>query len=145
MRKFNSDWIGRNVFYSETWSEEHQCPHYKQYERPLIVCLCGSTRFKSAWYETTKKLTHEGYIVLGVGDLDPNHPNTNMPIDPELKQRLDELHKHKIDLADEILVLNVGGYIGESTRSEVEHAIRKGKSVRWLESDLIPEEFKGGA
>lgn len=102
-------------------------------ERPKIVCLCGSTRFKSAWYEQTKLLTYAGYIVLGVGDLNPNKPDTNEPIDPDLKARLDELHKRKIDLADEVLVLNVGGYIGVSTRSEIEYAVAHGKKVRYLE------------
>jgi cell division protein FtsB len=53
---------------------------------------------------------------------------------PEQKIALDELHKRKIDLADEVLVLNVGGYIGESTRSEIEYARKLGKPVRYLES-----------
>ena len=46
------------------------------------------------------------------------------------------LHKQKIDMADEILVLNVGGYVGDSTRSEIEHAIARGKPVRWLETPV---------
>ncbi len=100
---------------------------------PRIVCLCGSTRFKSVWYEQTKRLTYEGRIVLGVGDLNPNAEGMNVPLDPELKVRLDELHKRKIDLCDEVLVLNVGGYIGESTRSEIEYANRINRPVRYLE------------
>ncbi len=100
---------------------------------PKIVCLCGSTRFKAAWHEQNKRLTHEGVIVLSVGDLDPNAPNSNVPIDPALKERLDRLHKQKIDLADEIFVLNVGGYIGESTRSEIDHARKRNKVIRFLE------------
>lgn len=129
--KFNSDWIERNIFYRHRPGSEP--PHYEQYERPVIVCLCGSTRFKQAWYEETKRLTLEGHIVLGVGDLDPNHPDTNVPIDPEAKERLDELHKRKIDLADWVLVLNVGGYIGFSTLSEIQYAEKRGKTVRYLE------------
>jgi hypothetical protein len=100
---------------------------------PKVVCLCGSTRFKAAWYETTKRLTHEGCIVLGVGDLNPNKPDTNDPIDPDLKARLDALHLRKIDLADEVLILNVGGYVGESTAREMAHARKIGKPVRFLE------------
>lgn len=133
--------------------------------RPKIVCLCGSTRFKQAWYDWTKKLTHQGIIVLGVGDLDPSAPGTNVPIDAELKARLDELHKRKIDLADEVLVLDVPvrtcpgcgkihadldvmwcanpcstmlthvqikPYIGASTRSEIEYAVKHGKPVRHI-------------
>lgn len=102
-------------------------------KRPRIVCLCGSTRFKAAWWEETKRLTHEGYIVLGVGDLNPNKVDTNDPIDPALKAKLDELHLRKIDLADEVLILNVGGYIGESTRRELEYARKGNKPVRFLE------------
>jgi len=102
---------------------------------PPITVLCGSTRFKDAWYEQGKRLTHEGHIVLSVGDLDTSSSarNVNVPIDPALKVRLDELHKRKIDLADEVLVLNVGGYIGSSTRSEIEYAEKLGRPVRYLE------------
>ncbi len=133
MSKFNSHWINRNVYYDNVPSPPGSPPHYKPYERPVIVCLCGSTRFKQAWYDATKRLTHEGKIVLGVGDLDPNHPGTSVPIDPELKAQLDKLHLRKIDLADEVLILNVGGYVGESTRRELEHARRGGKTIRFLE------------
>ena len=102
--------------------------------RPTIVVLCGSTRFKDAWYEQSKRLTHEGEIVLS-GDLDTSSAarNVNAPIDPELKTALDELHKRKIDLADRVLVLNVGGYIGQSTRSEIEYAEKIGRPVEYLE------------
>lgn len=104
---------------------------------PTIVCLCGSTRFKDAWYEQTKRLTHEGNIVLGVGDLDTSEAGrtTNVPLDPDLKAKLDELHLRKIDLSDEVLVLNVGGYVGESTRREIEYARQTGKRLRFLEPE----------
>jgi hypothetical protein len=79
-----------------------------------------------------------GHIVLSVGfyphaDIGVHH-SENVGCTSEQKIALDELHKRKIDLADEILVLNVGGYIGDSTRSEIEHAIKTGKPVRYLES-----------
>jgi hypothetical protein len=104
-------------------------------QRPTIVVLCGSTRFKDAWYEEGKRLTHAGQIVLSVGDLDTSASarDVNVPIDPELKERLDDLHKRKIDLADEVLILNVGGYIGSSTHSEIEYAERLGKPITYLE------------
>lgn len=108
---------------------------------PTIVTLCGSTRFKAAWYDENKRLTYEGKIVLGVGDLNPNSPNTNVPIDADLKAKLDDLHKRKIDLADEVLILNVGGYVGQSTTGEVLHAHKSGKKVRWLEPFSVPAEF----
>jgi hypothetical protein len=102
---------------------------------PTIICLCGSTRFKEAWYAETKRLTHAGYIVLGVGDLDCSEAarSVNVPLDPALKARLDELHLCKIDLADEVMILNVGGYVGQSTRREINHAHFRGKPVHWLE------------
>lgn len=104
--------------------------------RPTITVLCGSTRFKDAWYEQGKRLTYEGHIVLSVGDLDTSSAarDVNVPVVPELKAMLDELHKRKIDLADEVLVLNVGGYIGDSTRSEIAYAEKIGRPVRYLEA-----------
>lgn len=110
--------------------------------RPTITVLCGSTRFKDAWYEQGKRLTHEGHIVLSVGDLDTSSAarDVNIPIDPALKDRLDELHKRKIDLADEVLVLNVGGYTGHSTRSEIQYAEQVGRPVRYLEPVRYSEE-----
>lgn len=107
--------------------------------RPTIVVLCGSTRFADAFREANARETLSGRIVLSIG--------VDMRTDPQLlegfgieeldivKDRLDELHKRKIDLADEVLVLNVGGYLGASTRSEIEYAQRLGKPIRWLEGD----------
>ncbi len=57
-----------------------------------------------------------------------------------LKGKLDELHKRKIDLADEVLVLNVGGYIGESTRSEIDYATQAGKPIRYWEPLVTTEK-----
>jgi len=82
--------------------------------------------------------TCAGRIVLAVGFY-PHSQNQahgeTVGTDPALKIRLDELHKRKIDLADEVLVLNVGGYVGDSTKSEIRYAIEYGKPVRWLEPD----------
>lgn len=97
--------------------------------RPKIVCLCGSTRFKDAFIETNKSETLAGRIVLSVGCF--GHVDTSLT--DEQKAALDELHKHKIDFADEVLVLNVGGYIGASTRIEIDYAVAHGKPVRYLE------------
>lgn len=105
--------------------------------RPRIVCLCGSTRFWEKFRDEGLRLTLEMKIVLSIGICAPDsisfaHSETDEG--KKLKQRLDELHKRKIDLADEVLVLNVGGYIGESTRSEIEYAEGHGKLVRYLEA-----------
>ena len=101
--------------------------------RPRIVCLCGSTRFMGAFLQANREESLKGNIVLTVSvrsfdaNTDPQKPS------PEQKEFLDELHKRKIDLADEILVLNCGSYIGESTRSEIAYAERLGRPIRYLE------------
>lgn len=98
-------------------------------ERPKIVCLCGSTRFKDQFEKTNRELTMFGIIVLSVGVF--GH-NDSIKLSESEKIMLDELHRRKIDLADEILVLNVEGYIGESTQSEIDYAIAHNKPVRYL-------------
>ena len=108
--------------------------HFK--EMPKIVCLCGSTRFYEQFQRANYDETMAGRIVLSVGFFmhrpDSAHGET-LGCTPEQKRALDELHKRKIDLADEVLVLNVGGYIGESTRSEIEYAERLKMPIRYLE------------
>jgi hypothetical protein len=116
-------------------------PHYSnecrglRSEGPTIVCLCGSTRFYEAFQRANYEETMLGNIVLSVGffvhSKDQVH-GEGLGCTPEQKIKLDELHKKKIDLADEVLVLNVDGYIGESTRSEIEHAQRANKKIRYL-------------
>jgi DNA-directed RNA polymerase subunit RPC12/RpoP len=106
-------------------------------ERPTIVCLCGSTRFSEAYQKANFDETLAGKIVLTIGCDTKRDDNLFGDLSPQefalLKKRLDQLHKRKIDLADEILVLNVGGYVGESTRGEIEYAKAHGKTIRWLE------------
>ena len=102
-------------------------------QMPTIVCLCGSTRFYEHFQRANYEETMKGRIVLSVGFcLGANH-SQDVGCNSEQKIALDELHKRKIDLADEILVLNVGGYIGESTRSEIEYAKALGMPIRYLE------------
>lgn len=100
------------------------------------ITLCGSTKFKREFEALNKQLTFEGNVVYSVaffGHVD------NTPLNTQLKQVLDAVHKAKIDNSDAILVIDVDGYIGESTRSEIEHAKRTGKTVKYLSSfpDLI--------
>lgn len=95
-----------------------------------VVTLCGSTRFKDEFYKAQKKLTLEGCIVISVGLF--GHSGDDEVWTEGTKQMLDDMHKRKIDMADEIFVINVDGYIGESTRSEIEYAISTGKAVRYL-------------
>ena len=102
--------------------------------KPEIVCLCGSTRFMDAFYSASWELTLDGYIVLSVGVCKHAEHHGAEEMGQDVAERLDELHKRKIDLADFVMVLNVGGYIGESTRSEIEYAKAHNKMVVYLEN-----------
>jgi hypothetical protein len=110
--------------------------------KPIIVCLCGSTRFKDAFDEANYRQTMKGKIVLSVGffmHTSGNRHGGSIGCTPAEKIALDELHKRKIDLADEILVLNVNGYIGESTRFEIEYAHIHKKIIRFLDIEKAPK------
>jgi hypothetical protein len=95
-----------------------------------VITLCGSTRFKDEFIAEQKRLTLEGNIVISVGLF--GHTGDEEVWLEETKVMLDDMHKRKIDLADEIFVINVGGYIGSSTRSEIEYALNTGKTVKYL-------------
>ena len=113
--------------------------------RPTIVCLCGSSRFVAEMASIAWALERdEGYIVLGLHLLPANHPGLQPDHQAEAdgkKEHFDNLHLRKIDLADQVLVVNIGGYIGESTRREIAYATAQKKSVRYLE----PVEAERGA
>ena len=81
--------------------------------------------------EVQKQLTLEGCIVISVGMF--GHSGDNEVWKPGVKEMLDDMHLRKIDLADEIFVINVGGYIGESTRREIDYATKTGKKINYLE------------
>lgn len=100
-----------------------------------VITLCGSTKFKNEFLETQKKLTLDGNIVISVGLF--GHSGDNEVWANNTKPMLDDMHKAKIDMADEIFVINVNGYIGDSTKSEIEHAKQKGKTIRYLEDEKI--------
>lgn len=95
-----------------------------------IITLCGSTKFKDQFLEHQKRLTLEGNIVISVGMF--GHAD-NEPLSEQIKSMLDDMHFSKIDLADEIFVINVGKYIGFSTGREIEYAKSTGKKVNYLE------------
>lgn len=96
-----------------------------------VITLCGSTKFKEQFLEVQKRLTLEGNIVISVGLF--GYSGDAEVWTPGTKEMLDDMHKRKIDMADAIYVINVGGYIGESTRSEIEYARSQGKEVLFLE------------
>jgi len=95
-----------------------------------IITLCGSTRFKDEFLEAQKRLTLEGNIVISVGLF--GHSGDEEVWAENIKPMLDDMHLRKIDLADEIFVINPGGYIGSSTQKEIEYAHSTGKEVRYL-------------
>ena len=96
-----------------------------------VITLCGSTKFKEQYLEAQKRLTLEGNIIISVGLF--GHSGDDEVWTEGTKEMLDDMHKRMIDMADEIFVINVGGYIWASTRSEIEYATATEKIVRYLE------------
>ncbi len=101
---------------------------------PEIITLCGSTRFKERYLEVQKILTLEEKIIISCGLF--THADDE-PTTEEQKNRLDELHLRKIDLSDAIYVVDVGGYIGESTSREIEYAKKHNKKVYYDSSHQL--------
>jgi hypothetical protein len=99
-------------------------------QKPKIVCLCGSTRFGWAFTNANLEETLKGNIVLTIGC--DTHSDAMLGLTEEDKEHLDELHLRKIDMADEVYVLNVSGYIGESTQRELNYAVVHHKGIRFL-------------
>lgn len=98
-------------------------------KRPTIICLCGSTRFKKEWEQANIEETLKGKIVLSVSSF--THAD-KLKLSKGDKIFLDKLYFKKIKLADEILVINPNGYIGESTMNEIEHAKVLCKPVKYM-------------
>ena len=96
-----------------------------------VITLCGSTRFKDEFLAAQKRLTLEGNIVISVGLF--GHSGDDEVWTEGTKAMLDDMHLRKIDMADEIFVINVGGYIGESTRREIAYATKTGTVIKYLE------------
>lgn len=112
-----------------------RCLRAPYLSRPPIITLCGSTRFKRAWAEWNVLLTLSEAVVLSVAM--GSHSERQWPTE-EQKELLDYIHKKKIDISDAIFVLNVDGYIGDSTRSEIDHATRHNKMIVML-TDEFPD------
>ena len=107
-----------------------------------VITLCGSTRFKEDFMRVQKELTLKGNIVISVGLFGHSGDsevweNMDEGSLTKKKQMLDDMHKRKIDMADEIFVINIGGYIGENTKSEIEYAIKNNKKVNYLENTKL--------
>ena len=102
----------------------------KKYE---IITLCGSTKFKDEFIKAQEELTLQGKIVISVGLFGHADNKYGNEITEEIKTMLDDIHKRKIDLSDAIYVINKNGYIGSSTKSEIEYALRNNKKIYYLE------------
>lgn len=109
-------------------------------EKTPIICLCGSTRFTREMLIKQWELTKQGYIVVSWCALPDDYyqgiDKAHVGDQEGVKAFVDEIHKRKIDISDEILVIDIGGYIGDSTHSEINYAIKRGKPVRYLSAEL---------
>ena len=109
---------------------------------PKIICICGSTRFADLHSIVRWELEKEGKNICLMINVLPEwyvkeqgfHSADHSGEQAGNKDILDELHFCKIDMADEVFVVNHEGYIGESTRNEIEYAKKQGKIVKYLES-----------
>lgn len=119
-------------------AEEKLADGKKRLNIPTIVAICGSTRFMDEMAEADLRETAAGRIVVKPGcDMKQPHPLWADPLEAErLKGALDQLHRAKIRLADEVLV--VGDYIGSSTTAEIAYARELGKPVRFTHPDVDP-------
>lgn len=106
-----------------------------------VVTICGSTRFKDEFIQAQEQLTLEGNIVISVGLFGHADGKYGTVITPEVKEMLDDMYKRKIDMADSIYVVNKNGYIGSSTRSEIEYARKTGKTIQYMYPNEVDERI----
>lgn len=117
------------------WCDDYRCCLAPIDDKPPIITLCGSSRFKPLFRYLENRFARNGIIVLSMGVF--GHSDELYQLSPTEKERLDALHKRKIDISDAIYVVNKDGYIGDSTRSEIEYAAARNKIIYYLE----PEEL----
>ena len=122
-----TEFVCKHNDYCKYIGEEKQM--WGKYE---IVTLCGSTKFKDDFIKMQESLTLFGCIVISVGLFGHADDKFGTIITPEVKEMLDDMHKRKIDISDSIMVINRDDYIGESTRSEIEYALKTGKKVSYM-------------
>ena len=103
-----------------------------------VITLCGSTKFKEAFMRVQQELTLQGNVVISVGVF--GHADA-IVMPGSVKEMLDNIHKQKIDMSDEIFVINKGDYIGSSTMNEIGYAMSKGKSIRFLEENTYRHDI----
>lgn len=95
-----------------------------------VITLCGSTKFKEDFFKVQKELTLQGNIVLSLGVFTQSDDEK---LSEEIIEMLSDIHRHKIDMADEIYVINKNNYIGNSTMSEIKYAEAQGKVINYME------------
>tara|TARA_R110002051_G_C8749539_1_gene500056 strand:- start:3196 stop:3588 length:393 start_codon:yes stop_codon:yes gene_type:complete len=105
-------------------------PLHRFESRPKVITLCGSTRFWDEFQRLNAELTLQGNLVFSVA---VTSTQAGGELDPSQKAILDSVHFHKIRMSDEILVINPGGYIGESTAREIRYATEIGRKIDYLE------------
>ena len=120
--------------------EDQQAPQSAEGEAKVIT-LCGSTRFEAEFAEVNQRLTMEGCVVISLGMFSlPDLPDYDWTADSsDLKGRLGGVHFQKIRMADEVYIVDPGGYVGESTRREIAYAESLGKPVRYLSRERLAE------
>ncbi len=97
--------------------------------RPTMICLCGSTKFKHDFERVAREQTLKGRIVLTLALFSKADGET---LEPEQRTLLQHLHRHKIKMSDEILVVNPDGKVGNSTQSDIEFAMSLDKRIEYL-------------
>jgi len=124
--------------------EDQQAPQAAEGEA-RVVTLCGSTRFEAEFAEVNQRLTMAGCVVISLGMFGlPELPGYDWTADSsDLKGRLGTVHLQKIRMADEVYVVDPGGYVGESTRREIAYAESLGKPVRYLSHEHLPRAGDG--
>lgn len=103
---------------------------------PTVVYLCGATQFWRVFQQAIRHETREGKLVLNTSiSADTHHERT-----PQAGEQTvpDDIHRQMIDLADEVLVLNVGGSLDEAGRRAIAYAVEQGKRIRWLDLPQPP-------
>ena len=124
--------------------EDQQGPQSAEGEAKVIT-LCGSTKFEAEFAEVNQRLTMEGCVVISLGVFGlPDRPAYDWAADSsDLKGRLGDLHLQKIRMADEVYIVDPGGYLGESTRREIAYAESLGKPVRYLSRERLARAGAG--
>ncbi len=99
----------------------------------MIITLCGSARFEAQFKQWNQALTLAGHVVFSLAVYPSSHKGNKDWYTPEQKKMLDLVHCKKIEASDAICVINPGGYVGESTASEIKYAARRGCGLYALE------------